>query len=376
MRAHGDDVSFFDGGPFFRLQRIFHARNPNVRAIDSAIAFVVVTWVVTLILAALSGRSVLLAFLYDGSTHARLLLAGPLALLIEPIIDGTLRSSARYFVSSGLVPEAAQTRFRATLSDVARLRDHTWLEVVLLALAGILSQRVQHAVDAGVAWLAVPTPAAVWYTWVSRPLLNFILMRWLWRVAIWTVFLFRTARIPLRLAAAHPDRSGGLGFLGEAHARFGLIVFSFSVVWSAGWRDKFLYGAATADSLKVSFAIFAALAAFVFLGPLVVFSPALLALRQRALFGYGGFAIRYVHVFEARWLRDRSPPDETLLGTPDVSSLADMQTAVGAVRGVRFLPLDLRNFTMFALGVAPVAALLPLVMPVEELVRRALRPFF
>jgi hypothetical protein len=375
MSPQTDDVSFVDGGPFFRLQRVFHARSPNVRALECAIAFAVVTWLTTLILALLSGHRILWGFLQDASTHARLLLAGPVAILAEPVLDRTLRVAAKYFVSSGLVPEEERGRFKSALSDVARLRDNGLLELVLLVLAYAFSMRVQQVADAGVPWLEVPSTAAVWYKWVSRPLLNFLLWRWLWRVGIWTAFLFRTSRLSLRLAAAHPDRAGGLGFLGEAHGQFGLVAFAFSIVWSAGWRDKFLASAVTAESLKGSFAIFAALAAVVFLGPLLIFSPALFELRQRALLRYGGLAITYVRMFESRWVRDDASADDSLLGSSDIQSLADLQTSVGAVRSLRFLPVDARNAVMLALGIAlPVVAILPLVIPVEELVKRALKP--
>src|SRR5262245_10796017 len=179
MAPPTEDVSFLDGGPFVRLQRVFHARSPNVRALDGAIVFVVVTWLTTVVLAAISGGNVLWAFLHDASTHARLLLAGPVAILAEPVLDRTLRTAAGYFVSSGLVPEHNVARFKANLSDVARLRDSVVPEVVLLFLAFAFSQRVQHIADVGVGWLQTPSAAATWYGWVSRPLLDFLLLRWL-----------------------------------------------------------------------------------------------------------------------------------------------------------------------------------------------------
>jgi hypothetical protein len=370
-----DDVSFLDGGPFFRLQRIFHARNPNVRVIECAIAFTVLTWFTTLILAALSGRHIVQGFFHDPSTHARLLLAGPVAILAELILDPTLRHAAGYFVSSGLVPDERRARFDTNLAGVARLRDSAMLEIILVFLAYVFSLRIQRSADAGIDWLQTRSAAGFWYLWVSRPLLNFLLLRWLWRVAIWTAFLFSTSKLSLLLTAAHPDRAGGLGFLGEAHGRFGIVVAAFSIVWCAGWHDRFLHGAVTADSLKASFAIFAVVAILVFLGPLVIFSPLLFQLRARAMMSYGRLAVTYAHRFENRWIGHDGPEDDALLGSADIQSLADMQNSVGAVHDVRFLPLDTRILVMFALGIVlPALALLPLVMPVEELVRRALKP--
>jgi hypothetical protein len=80
-------------------------------------------------------------------------------------------------------------------------------------------------------------------------------------------------------------------------------------------------------------------------------------------------------MFERRWIRQAEPTEASLLGTSDVQSLADLQTSVEAVRRLKLMPIDMRILIMFALGVAfPIATLLTLVMPVDELIRRALRP--
>ncbi len=44
---------------------------------------------------------------------------------------------------------------------------------------------------------------------------------WIWRqhgslhVIIWYVFLWRVSRLPLQLEPLHPDRAGGIGFVGD-----------------------------------------------------------------------------------------------------------------------------------------------------------------
>ena len=53
-----------------------------------------------------------------------------------------------------------------------------------------------------------------WFFWVSNPIIQFLLLRWLYRLLIWTRFLWQVSRIPLSLMPTHPDRNCGLGFLG------------------------------------------------------------------------------------------------------------------------------------------------------------------
>jgi hypothetical protein len=57
-----------------------------------------------------------------------------------------------------------------------------------------------------------------------------------------------------------------------------------------------------------------------------------------------------------------------LLGTPDVSSLADLGTGYQTVGGIRFVPVRLRN--IMAVVVAVVIPMLPLLLiefPLQEL---------
>src|SRR6266705_2184368 len=69
-------------------------------------------------------------------------------------------------------------------------------------------------------WYATPTAegsklslAGIWYGYLSLPLFQFLLLRWYFRLFIWTRFLWQVSRIELSLVPTHPDRVGGLGFL-------------------------------------------------------------------------------------------------------------------------------------------------------------------
>ena len=48
---------------------------------------------------------------------------------------------------------------------------------------------------------------------MSIPIFQFLTLRWLYRLLLWFLFLWRVSRLDLRLAPSHPDRAGGLGFL-------------------------------------------------------------------------------------------------------------------------------------------------------------------
>jgi hypothetical protein len=62
-----------------------------------------------------------------------------------------------------------------------------------------------------------PTLAGWWLGCVSLPLVQFILLRWYFRLLIWTRFLWQVSRIDLRLVAIHPDRRRRLGLSFHRH---------------------------------------------------------------------------------------------------------------------------------------------------------------
>ena len=68
------------------------------------------------------------------------------------------------------------------------------------------------------------------------------------------------------------------------------------------------------------------------IAPLVFFMPKLLDAKQRALLEYGTLAAHYTRAFAAKWLPTDPPPDEPILGTPDLQSLADLGSSFGLIR--------------------------------------------
>jgi len=58
--------------------------------------------------------------------------------------------------------------------------------------------------------------AGYWYLFVSRPVFQFILLRWYFRLFIWIRFLWQISRLKLNLIPTHADRAAGLGFVGQS----------------------------------------------------------------------------------------------------------------------------------------------------------------
>jgi len=318
----------------------------------------------------------------DLEVQARFLLALPLLIVAEVLVHQRLAPAVRLFVEKGIVRPEDRSRFDAIIASTMRLRNSLAIELVLIALVltgGHYFWREQHAVRAET-WYARQTAeglalslAGKCYAWFSLPIFQFILIRWFYRLLLWCRFLWRVSRLDLDLRPAHPDGAGGLGFLGVSTFAFAPLLLGQSVVISAMIAGRILHEGAQLPAFKHELAgavVFALLQA---LGPLLVFVPGLLAAKRRGLREYGLLADRYVREFDRKWLHGGSAPDEPLVGTSDIQSLADLGNSFAVVRQMRAVPFG-KDTVLFLLVVTAVP-LLPLgltVFPLEELLRRVL----
>jgi hypothetical protein len=102
-----------------------------------------------------------------------------------------------------------------------------------------------------------------------------------------------------------------------------------------------------------------------------VFSRKLWASRVKGMSDYSAFAERYVNEFDRKWLVADPAPEEPLLGTADIQSLADLSNSVSIVRDMRLVPISPRM--LMHLAVAALLPLLPLVLfkyPVGDLLAK------
>jgi hypothetical protein len=183
--------------------------------------------------------------------------------------------------------------------------------------------------------------AGLWFIYVSRPLFQFLIFRWFWRVLIWDLFLWRVSRMPLELIPTHPDRCAGLSFLGSAQYVFAPLMFGLAAIFSGDMGERILYEGAPLQSLGVGIGLFIGLVAMTFLIPLVFFAPQLLQARRMGLLRYGVLASHYVRRFQEKWIPGKGSPKEELLGTGDIQSLADLSNSFSVIQTMRFIPMDM-----------------------------------
>jgi hypothetical protein len=298
-----------------------------------------------------------------------------------------MRPLLQQFLERHLIPESAMTRFNAAITSAFRLRNSVLAEVLLLAFVyavGILIVwRHYLALDAAT-WYATPsvegfrlTLAGRWYGYVSLPFFQFLLVRWFFRVFIWARLLWQVSRIELNLVPTHPDRVGGLGFLSNTVAAFVPLAAAQGALLSGQIANHIFYLQAALPQFKLEIGVMVVFMLFLAPAPLLVFAPQLVHARRKGVLEYGALAQRYVHEFDAKWLRGGAPADEPLLGSSDIQSLGELDRGYEAVRTMGVVPITKQAvFLIVAATLAPIAPLALTMMPLEKLVSTLLRVLF
>lgn len=384
----GPEFSLVAGGAMYRLLRRGRLSGDALELVGRRVGVLaVVMWLPLLVLCVVEGHawsdSVALPFIKDIETHVRLLIAAPLLILAEVRVNRRLPPTVRDFVTNGLIPDEFRPRFDAAVESAKRLRDSVVAEAVLIvfvyAVAMPFVWRDQFALNAN-SWYATateghlePSVAGWWLGLVSMPLLQFLVLRWLFRFVIWARFLWQVTRIPLSLEPAHPDGTAGLHFLAPGRA-FTFVSAAAGAMVAGVIANRIFYSGAKLMDFKVEIAGAVLVQVLLVLGPLVVFFPQMRATRRRGLVELGALGQVYAREFRRKWIHGPRPVDEPLLGSPDIQSLADLHGSFEVIRGIQWVPFTMKNVMFVALTtLLPIAPLLLTTFSVDQLVERMLK---
>jgi hypothetical protein len=385
--ADSGEFSLVLGGPLYQLllRTRLAARPPLDLLKRRIVAITLLAWLPLLVLSALEGRAFGdggISFLEDLDAQVRLLVALPLLILAEKIVHERLRPAVTLFVEKGIVRPKDRPRFDGIVSSTMRWRNAVVVELGLLAFvfSGGHTIWAERLAVHGPTWFVGPADArlglsraGLWYVWISLPIVQFLLLRWWYRLILWCRLLFLVSRLDLDLSPSNPDRAGGLGYLGTSAAAFAPFLTAQSAIVSALVAGRILQHGAHLLDFKLELGGFLVFALLQALGPLMVFAPTLLEARRRGLRQYGVLADRYVKEFDRKWIHGGAAPDEPLVGSADIQSLADLANSFDVVQGMR--PFPFGKETVIPLAVTVVLPGLPLVLtviPLEELIKRLL----
>jgi hypothetical protein len=371
------------GGPLYRLGCRLGLVRRATNTERLGVVLGLSSWVALILLAVIEGLGRQLFSLEVIGVHVRLLVAIPLFFVCETWVAPQMAEFAHYIVRSGLVVETSLPALALAIQGLGRMKD-SWLAEGLLLVAAFASPALEmrfgppgaadrwvsivHSARGGVTWINV------WYLGFCLPLFRFLLLRWLWRLGLWWHFLWRVARLKLRLVPTHPDGAAGLGYLEIVHEQFVPLAMALSALLSAQFAEEIVSGKTAFETLYRLIPMVLLLMAGLFMGPLCMFCAKLWNCYWTGMSEYMGMASRYANAFDSKWIRDPGASGESQLGSADLQSLSDLSGSLNVVRGMRTVPIGKRFLKELAVAVIlPLLPLLLLKYPAEQVAAQLIK---
>jgi len=252
-----------------------------------------------------------------------------------------------------------------------------WAEaVILLIIIGNITFRwVLHDVDIS-SWQFPSlvsdqrlSLAGYWLAMIGLPLFQFMVLRWLWRWMIWFRLLHLISKVRLILLPTHPDKSGGLGFMGEPPVPFSMLTLALGIVISAFIAGRMVFFEAHLADFYVAIGTFVFVCILINVIPLMVFFASLRKSRIAGIFAYSALIDRHHREFTQKWLGPK-PENELLIGNADISSMCDFTPVYEAIEGMKPFPFDLKiMISTVVVSIIPLVPLLALEMPIADLLK-------
>jgi hypothetical protein len=380
-----DNCSLVTGGPFYRALRGMGLFEPH-RTVNRVVAWLVVTWVPLLVLTLAKGTAwgdkVKIPLLQDYSIYGRFLVALPLLIMAEVVIDPYMRRVISTFNSSGIIREESLLSYRAALEKLTRLRDSALIELVLALLSFtpffLFLAEYEWGSNRVSSWHGTVfeglSPAGWWFVLVSSPFVRFLMFRWVWRYVLWIYVLRRVSKLKLVLLPTHPDRLGGLGFLLFAQQQFAILAAALGSVLAGQFANEIVHFGIALNRVRAETGIFIASSVFVILLPLTLFSIKLFETRRDGLVLYSVVARGVTGRFDTKWIEKPESPPDAMIGTQDPSSLIDYISSFDVIQAMRVIPISRRTVLYIAAyAAAPFAVVWFLHTPLDQLIAELLK---
>jgi hypothetical protein len=380
------NFSIVEGGTTHRLFQRFGKKRPEYVFYRIAAGAAALCYLPLLLLSMLEGVAwgdkVAIPFLFDFAAFTRFLVAVPILIIAESLIGPKLDEVAFHFVRSGRISEADRELYKNAVQEGIDLRDSKWAEAIVLFIAyagSVVSMAYFAPTVSNWEWMRTEagvhyTFASWWYALISIPIFQFLVYRWFLRMFNWARFLHRVSRLELKLLPTHPDRAGGIGFVGANQRYFGLIAFALGAVFAGVFANEIIYEHFPIDTIRIpAIAIAFLLVAFIQL-PGFFFYTMLRRTKRRGVFEYGELALKYSAAFQQKWIKGERDENEQLLGSGDIQSLADLGNSYSVIQDMKVVPFPIKtSFWLAAAFLGPILPLYLTVMPLDEILETVVK---
>ena len=349
-----------------------------------SVVMVLLTWVPVAVLAwrqhlyelALSPVN----YFVDFAAYVQFLVALPLFVVAERIVDVSTREAADQFLGCGVIRREEGPRVAEIHATIERARKAWWPDAACIVLAFALSFAIlvpEFGDDPLPSWHAQGdvharslTAAGVWEFFIALPLLNYTWLRFIWKILIWCYYLYRVTRLKLELYATHPDLTGGLGFVSETQGRFAIFILAYglsNIAATVGYEIVVLDYDLSIMPVWGPLVGFAIGAPLLFTLPLFMFTKQLFRTKKRALAAYRARMSEQSRRVESYW-QDSGQAHSAQEEIRELTELNTLATLFQRVERMRVVPFDLRSFgQLVGSTLGSIATLLPLLHAKGEL---------
>ena len=383
------DFSLVLGGPLYQLLRRAHLSDDHLLLQRRRIlAIAAIVFLPLVLLAAVSGHltgGVQVPFLTDVEVYTRFLVALPLLVLAELVVHQRMRLIAATFHHRNLIPEHARDRLESAVASAYRLRNSVTAEVALLALVYLVGITIvwrQYMLWTWPPGMRHPVPQA--------------------RRSRSRAPGTGTSACPCSsscCAAGTSGSSSGPGCSGRFPAssctgadapgpcrrpRFSLqyrfafvpVILAHGVLLAGALANQIFHTGARLTDFRLEILLLVIFLIFLVVGPLAVFAPQLRAPSARDCASTARWRSAMCAAFDSKWLRGKEP-DEALLGTGDIQSLADLGNSFEVIKGMRLIPATKEAiFQLAIVALVPIVPLLLTMMPLDELLKKLIGVVF
>ena len=339
-------------------------------------------------------------FFEDFAAYLQFIIGLPLFVVAEYIVNEHTREAANYFLVSGVVSSADTPLVEALHRQIERLRKSKVPDAICIILAyslaiatilpktasicpswhttpnpekkataeqvrqaqrtacsELLRQRQAEVSAHEAAQGAAKEPAAELKLYpshlnlagrlemlVALPLLNYWWLRWIWKIFLWSWYLWRISRRHLVLTPAHPDATGGIGFISDVQTKFGLVILAYGVsniASSVSYQVGVEHKSWSLYTVWCPLLIFVVASPALFTLPLFMFTKQLYRAKKRAreeLYEKVGERAR---AFESAWRS--AEPGVTLQN--ELFAWQQLRHLFVHVEEMRIVPFDLRSLS-------------------------------
>lgn len=381
-----DDFSLINNGMFYKVaSRLSVGGTSKSHLVKRVLLIIVITWLPLLALSALQGLAigskVDITFLKDFAIQAKFLLILPLLIFAEGPFDLRLKELTLQFFKSGILDDSDLASFETIKKKVKGWSESIWPDIFILVI--ILVNLIPRLISAGARdtsiWVFIPdnttaslSLAGIFLAIVSGPFFQFIMLRWLWRWILWFIYFRELSRMPLKLTSAHPDMSGGIGFLGYPPGPFIQVVFALALLFSTAIAEFVYFHHEKLQSFYPVMGAFALLAILMNVLPLLVFMKPMVNQRRKGYFEFSALIHDHHMQFDEKWMR--KPHTESLPGIADASSMTDFNQSFDVVRNMKLFPFDTKIMvSSILIAILPMLPLLAFEYDLTDLVLKMLK---